>query len=1286
MLKGIVSGEEKDIKRIPMKGKNLANLWNVDATFLNLRYTTGSAMTISISGTKGSGNNVQPIATPNITLPAGKYTVKIKMIGGTITGLDDGVFFGINGNTYSQRTTPGVKAVGDVGTRTFTLSDDTLIASLDITPGYGSSGSVYTNATFECGLYAGGSAPADYEPYGYQEGWEVRDNQDAILWGREDELQTATGTLPFKGYTLPVKVKSLLGNAVQNGTPSPQNIIAPEMCGVRTGNLWNYTIEQGGWDATSGTIPTKYASDDPKFTIRCRVPDIIPIPSNTMSLTCQSDIRINFVWINANGVSLGGSGWQQNGSTVTAPEDATAMTFILRKVDDSTCSPNDFQNIMLNAGSAALPYEPYGWKVPFENHGENLFDVATAVFGKYIDSSGVEQTFSPGENNHSDYIPVKSGAQYTLAETKPSYNGIVSAIAWYTSAKVFIQRDSATLPNLPGRVSNTWTAPSNAAYAIINFYRYPNSSDENDMLNEGSTPKPYSPYLNATIPVYLGEVPTVRRVKKVVFTGQETWTEVYPGEPEAQGIVMYATSLSEIGTDRNDFRCSHFFVGNYRGYLISGQGRINGIATSAVPEAFTVNYNNGSGGLQNFKEWLADEYAAGHPVTLWYALATEQTSVANEPLCKISTYADELTTIQVHGLSAPLYGIGNYKDTLNLSTGVVTRKVKKLVLTGTENWLVESETNGLFTLPNIVPQVQYADQLCSHFSLASSYLNFYNTDLTFAVINRPALVIHYNAKQTVSDFKTWLAAQYAAGHPVTIWYVLSTPTTETVTVPTGMTGEIEGYLTQVSTPSPTKRSVPKWNGVEETGGTYAVTVYAPPEIPTTTGQNTLTVDSNLAPSNLEVSIHAKKIHYGFKIDKSNDNSESAVIYTHDAVTMTPAHMDFTNDRFDYGSWGNAFFVRDCYPVALNLDGTIAYRLDPDDYTKKTDGTTSDIFYEPLTAEPSDWSTQWKQYYTKSGDEYILNDQVSAPTFAQDTYYKLTYNSSFTGNFMMAFPKVWFYRHEDSQYNYVEISNYKLSDDWKCYAHINASGQEVDFIYLPLFKGVIVNSKLRSLPGQIPQGNTTATDEVNAATALGSRWQIWDHSSVECVNDLLTLMSKSIDSQGRFGKGRESGYNSTDTVTYGKLQTGTLIKGGKFHGFSSSYKEVKVFGIEGFWANRWDRLQGMLLVNNVWKIKMTPPYNFTGTDFVTLSNASVPTGNGYLSKVQTSEYGSIPASIDGGSSTKYFKDYFYKTATDTRVALRGGSCSSSAACGFRYVIVYNTASGSGWNVGASPVYK
>lgn len=1117
--------------------------------------------------------------------------------------------------------------------------------------------------------------PMKGAPYGYQEGWEVRDNQDRLIWGREDELQTATGTLPFKGYSLPLKPKSLLGNAVQNGTPAPDNIVMPEMCGVRTGNLFDKSnthiyeafINEGG----------QWITLDDSRSIR------IPCAANTQYTLSVSDALQVFRIYTSNEIDPQPSSETNQLSVVTRNSWIDEYTFttsndakwIIFQGSKSVVS-QWFASLMLNLGSTALPYEPYGWKIPFENHGENLFDYSALANDYTLNATtGLPYTFP---KRIATLTPIDVSA---LSSVTLSYQSEITNTMFIYA----VFNGSTLISRVASNRSGDTIDVSGGDNLYISFYSQPDNISidklSDIMLTPGSTAKPYSPYLNETIPVYLGEAPTVRRVRKLVLTGT---TADGNSNITAAGII-YITPTATLKTVGAAY-CTHFkYVNQGRGAnMPSNSFTTSGGAGTSL--WFKTDYTT----VADFKSYLASEYAAGHPVTVWYVLTNEQTGISNEPLAKIATYADELTTVQVHGLSAPLYGIGDYKDVLNLSTGVVTRKVEKLVLTGSEGWIQDTvddnRTVCYLSLTGVAGNYGY----CSHIEWKSSYQTTEYDRVVWNDAGGGRLYISlsngYLSSQTVNAFKAYLTAQYQAGTPVTAWYVSNTSETETVTVPTGMTGEIEGYLTQVSTPTPTNRSVPKWNGVEETGGTYAVTVYTPPEIPTTTGENALTVETSLAPSKLEVSIHAKKIHYGFKIDKLNDNSESAVIYTHDAVTMTPAHMDFTNDRFDYGSWGNAFFVRDCYPVALNLDGTIAYRLDPNDYTKKMDGTPSDIFYELLATEPSDWSTQWKQYYTKSGDEYELNSQSSAPTFATDTYYKLTYSSSFTGNFMMAFPKVWFYRHEDSQYNYIEISNHKLSNDWKCYAHINANGQEVDFIYLPLFKGVIKDSKLRSLPGQIPQGNTTATTEVNAATALGSRWQIWDHSSAECLNDLLTLMSKSIDSQGRFGQGRSTGYDSTDTVTYGKLQTGTLIKKGKFHGYSATTKEVKVFGIEGFWANRFDRLQGMLLVDNVWKIKMTPPYNFTGTDFVTLSNAEVPSVNGYLSKVQTSEYGSIPASIANGSSTRYFKDYFYKTETSTRVAVRGGTCSSGAACGFRYVHVNRAASFSSWALGASPVYK
>jgi hypothetical protein len=156
------------------------------------------------------------------------------------------------------------------------------------------------------------------------------------------------------------------------------------------------------------------------------------------------------------------------------------------------------------------------------------------------------------------------------------------------------------------------------------------------------------------------------------------------------------------------------------------------------------------------------------------------------------------------------------------------------------------------------------------------------------------------------------------------------------------------------------------------------------------------------------------------------------------------------------------------------------------------------------------------------------------------------------------------------------------------------------------------------------------------------------------------------------------------VTYGKLQTGTLIKKGAFYGYNTSYSDVKVFHIEGPWANRWERLQGLLLVDGAYKIKMAPPYNFTGTDFVTLTTAS-PTSNNYARTLATSEYGSVIATVSAYSSSP-FKDYFYQNQSGTRVGLVGGACSSSSRCGPRCVNLNYAASYSSWHIGASAIYK
>ena len=88
--------------------------------------------------------------------------------------------------------------------------------------------------------------------------------------------------------------------------------------------------------------------------------------------------------------------------------------------------------------------------------------------------------------------------------------------------------------------------------------------------------------------------------------------------------------------------------------------------------------------------------------------------------------------------------------------------------------------------------------------------------------------------------------------------------------------------------------------------------------------------------------------YGFIIDGNESNPSAAVSYTDDAVGLTPAHMDFTNNVFDYGSWKDAFFMP--RPCMLKSNGTVDYYLQENDfYQKLLSQSYNDFFltYYPL---------------------------------------------------------------------------------------------------------------------------------------------------------------------------------------------------------------------------------------------------------------------------------------------------------------------------------------------------
>ena len=212
-------------------------------------------------------------------------------------------------------------------------------------------------------------------------------------------------------------------------------------------------------------------------------------------------------------------------------------------------------------------------------------------------------------------------------------------------------------------------------------------------------------------------------------------------------------------------------------------------------------------------------------------------------------------------------------------------------------------------------------------------------------------------------------------------------------------------------------------------------------------------------------------------------------------------------------------------------------------------------------------------------------------------------------------------------------------------------------------------------------NTNASTEITRAKANGNGWNIGSWSKRNLLDCMLKIMSKTDNSQTAFGQGQTSGYVNDASQNYGHLATGTLTNKGQFFGYKDTTHEVKVFYIEKWWGNRWDRINGLLMVGGEILAKMTPPYNLTGKDFEKVGITFTSSGNGYQKGTKSNRFGRIVNSI-GGSSSTYTCDYFWWNAGITAVALVGGGCNNGDYCGADCLPLHNSAGAASWGIGAS----
>ncbi len=406
---------------------------------------------------------------------------------------------------------------------------------------------------------------------------------------------------------------------------------------------------------------------------------------------------------------------------------------------------------------------------------------------------------------------------------------------------------------------------------------------------------------------------------------------------------------------------------------------------------------------------------------------------------------------------------------------------------------------------------------------------------------------------------------------------------------------------------------------------------------------------------LAVNAHAGII-YGFHIAANESDPDTMVTYLKDAVGMTPAHMDYTNDVFDYGSWGDAFFLP--RPCMLKSDGTVDYYLNPNDYTKKEDGVTaSDVANTAYDGNAMmEWGLPGRKIWMK-----IVPD---------------------VGNLGAS----------------VYIADHQADSDFHDYPFHNSEGQSMDHFYTAIYNGSVIDSKMRSLSDQTVSKSLAGTAEITAAQLNNPSGQLmWDidiFSDRTLINMLLILMSKTVDTQTAFGEGLHT--SGSEGINNG-FSTGVHNAKGLFYGTNSGAaatytNAVKVFGMENYWGFQWRRTEGLILSDGIMKYKMTygqedgsgiNGYNTDGANYKSAGSTTLSgTSGNYIKTEWFNSDGMFPCGSLDGYSAQYYCDACWYNNSGARFALFGGDSTLEAKVGAFCAALNLAVSHAGWTLGAA----
>lgn len=308
----------------------------------------------------------------------------------------------------------------------------------------------------------------------------------------------------------------------------------------------------------------------------------------------------------------------------------------------------------------------------------------------------------------------------------------------------------------------------------------------------------------------------------------------------------------------------------------------------------------------------------------------------------------------------------------------------------------------------------------------------------------------------------------------------------------------------------------------------------------------------------------------------------------------------------------------------------------------------------MTAGSSAWDSFFGHYpcLFKDGKEVGKLNPNNFAQFEDGSSADITSGSA--GDVMIAFPKMGYKITTIGNTILVGMTDNPNAEGYCYLAHTRGTTVK-DKFYLGAYKGYVSSSKLRSLSGKTPTVNTTIGNFRTYAQANGSGYDQSAFYQLVFRQCMYLLKYKNLDSQTAVGQGYTSSSNSASIST-----GGTNTKGMDF-GETTGTLQMKLFGLEDFWGNVYEFIDGIFSDSSRNILTATENFNDTGSGYTNqgASGFSSDAGN-WISDVQgTSEMGFVIKGTSGSSST-YYCDYGCLYAS--RLAYFGGSWSDSAGAG------------------------